>query len=170
VLLVKPRQHRARSSFGKTSILFSCASLAAFLAANLIGSGAIFENNPLLTPLGYLVLIDWTPRLWQISALVVSVLSLALVFMVSSVNGEYEIAAESGDKTALKIAERKFGYLQRIGRLRFIFALLFWLLVIGQALLYLNQRRCFFQPSTELQIWARTIYGSHYPGDRCRPN
>jgi hypothetical protein len=155
------------SLWARTSIALACLSLLAFAVANLVLSGAVFQQNPLLTPLGYLLLIDWTPRLWQICALAGSVLSLALVFMLDHVAGEYRIARESGDFNTARAAERKFGWIERLSRLRLILFIMFWLMVGTQALLYFNYHRCWFSVPPKVQDWAKSLYGDHLPPDHC---
>ena len=157
----------AGSLWAKTSILISVATLLTFIFTNLIFNDAILAGNPLLTPLGYLLVIDWTPQLWQISALAVSGLSLLLVYLVNSASGEYEIAVETGDKIALKAAERKFNRLQRVARLRLLFALVFWILVGMQSLLLLNWRKCWFEVPLKVEHWAEIIYGARLPPNDC---
>src|SRR5258708_30731135 len=78
----------AGSLWAKTSIALAVLSLVAFVAANLVFDGTVFERNPLLTPVGYLLLIDWRLRPWQVSALLASVLSILIVFLVNDVSGE----------------------------------------------------------------------------------
>jgi hypothetical protein len=155
------------SLWAKTTILLSCASITAFLVTNLVFDGAMFEGNPLLTPLGYLLLIDWTPRVWQISAVAVSVLSIILVFLTNSLSGEYRIAQEAGDARGIRAAARKFDLLQRLARLRLLFAIMFWGLVGTHAVLYVNSQRCWFVPPAHFEEWTKIIYGTRVPGNRC---
>jgi hypothetical protein len=112
------------SLWAKTSIALSCASLLTFATANLVLDGTVFQHNPLLTPLGYLLLIDWTPKLWQVCAVLGSLVSLALVFLVNDASGEYRIAHSSGNDGLLNAVERKFGWIERLARLRLLVILL----------------------------------------------
>lgn len=161
------RWRASGSLWAKTTVLVSFIMIASFLVANLVETGAIFQTNPLLTPLGYLLLIDWTPRVWQISALAVSVLSIALIFMLNAVSGEYRIAQEAGDQTAVRVAEWKFNLIQRCARLKLLCALVFWCLVVTQALLYFNGKQCWFEISPRAKEWTQTILGNRFPPDHC---
>jgi hypothetical protein len=114
------------SLWARASIMLSGASLLSFATVNLVLNGTIFKHNPLLTPLGYLLVVDWKPQLWQIGALASSALSLALVFLLNDASGEYRIARESNDRALLTAAEQKFGWLERLSRVRLLFVLLFW--------------------------------------------
>jgi hypothetical protein len=155
------------SLWARTSILLSFASLLVFVAANLVPSGAFLEPNPLLTPLGYLLLIDWTPRLWQICPIVGSILSIWLVFRTNDVSGEYRIAHEAADSVLLRAADRKLGRLERFARLRLVVFLIFWVLVGFHALLYVNGQRCWFALTPRLEELAKTIYGTRLPLSQC---
>ena len=55
----------------------------------------MFQHNPLLTPLSYLLLVDWTLRPWQVCALMGSVLSIMLVFLVNDVSGKVAVVLDS---------------------------------------------------------------------------
>ena len=155
------------SLWARTTILVSCLSLLAFISGSLFLDGTIFKTNPLLTPLGYLLIIDWEPRLWQLSAISASALSLTLVFLVNSASGEYEIARDSGTRADIEAAERKFYSLERLARFRLLVVISFWLLVGGQALLFLNGKYCWLKVSPSIERFAQTIYGSHFPENGC---
>jgi hypothetical protein len=150
-----------------TSIALACLSLLAFVVANLVLSGTVFQQNPMLTPLGYLLLIDWTPRLWQVCAVLGSALSLAIVFMLDHLVREYKIAQEDGDLELMRASERKFGWIERLSRLRFLLFIVFWLMVGTHAILYFNSHRCWFSVPPKFQEWAKSIYGDHLPPDHC---
>jgi hypothetical protein len=156
------------SLWARTSIMLSFLSLLAFAVSNLVINGTVFQRNPLLTPLGYLLLVDWTPRLWQICPVVGSLLSVALVFLVNDASGEYRIARDADDKELLNASERKFGWIERIARLRLLVVLLFWCLVATHAMLYINSQHCWFSLPAKLQHWVQVIYGDRLPPDSCR--
>jgi hypothetical protein len=158
------------SLWAKTSIVLACASLLAFAAANLVLDGTVFKQNPLLTPLGYLLLVDWRLRPWQICGILSSLLSLALVFRVNYVSGEYRIAQQTSDLELLHAAERKFGWIERLARLRLLFVILFWCLVGTHAMLYVNGERCWFSLPPTLHDWAQDIYGDRLPPQNCSKN
>src|SRR5262249_45752489 len=129
------------SLWAKTSIALACFTLLAFIAANLVFGGKVFQQDPLLTPIGYLLLIDWTSVwLWKLCAVLAALLSIAIVYLVNDVSGEYRIGQEKGDSSLLKAAERKYGWIERLARFRFLVLLAFWGLVGTQAFLYANSQ------------------------------
>jgi hypothetical protein len=155
------------SLWAKTSIFLASASLLTFAVINLALDGAVFQRNPLLTPLGYLLLVDWTLRPWQVCALVGSVLSIVLVFLVNDVSGKYRIAQEAHDTGLIRTAERNFGWIERLARLRLLFVIVFWCLVGAHATLYVNSTRCWFLLPPGADSWAKDIYGDRLPPDNC---
>ena len=156
------------SLWAKTSILVASASLLTIAGANLLFDGTLFKDNPLITPLGYLLLLDWTPRPWQICAVSASVLSILLVYWTNDISGQFRIAKTSGDAELLKRATVRFGWLERLSRLRLLFVLAFWLLVGTHALLYFNSTKCDLQLPDKAKEWAGNIYGTHFP--QCSSN
>jgi hypothetical protein len=151
------------SLWAKTSIALAILSLVAFAAANLVFDGAMFERNPLLTPVGYLLLIDWKLRSWQVCALAGSALSVVIVYLLNDVSGQYRIAQDINDSELLNAAQYKFGWIERLARFRFLVLLLFWCLVGTHAFLYANSTQCWFSLSSKLQEWAQDIYGDRIP-------
>jgi hypothetical protein len=122
----------------------------------------------LLTPLGYLLLIDWKLRPWQVCAILGAALSVALVYLVNDVSGQYRIAQDTGDAELLNAAERKFGWIERLSRIRLLVLLAFWGLVGIHALLYANSTQCWFSLPPQLLAWAQDIYGDRLPrSTRC---
>jgi membrane protein DedA with SNARE-associated domain len=74
----------------------------------LLFDGAVFERNPLLTPAGYLLLIDWNSVWsWKLCALSAAVLSFVIVYWINDVSGEYRIAQDKRDNKLLKSANKK---------------------------------------------------------------
>ncbi len=155
------------SLWAKASIVTACASLLAFAATNFVLNGAVFQRNPLLTPLGYLLLVDWTMRPWQAFALFGSALSIVLVFWLDYVSGKYRIAQDTHDAELIRAEERNFGWIERLARLRLIVVILFWCLVGAHAMLYVNGTRCWFSLPPSLHKWAQDIYGDRLPSDDC---
>jgi hypothetical protein len=152
----------------KATIITSIAVVAAFGFSNLVADGAIFQSNPLLSPIGYLLLIDWRRLMsWQVCALSSAVLSIILVFWVNEASVRRGVAVDTGDTRLLRKAERQFGWIERLMRLRFVIFMLFWLLVGAHATLYANSRHCWFTLSPTLQSWALYTYGDHLPQDHC---
>jgi hypothetical protein len=155
------------SLWARTSIVLACFSLFAFGIAHF--GTLVFGENDLLIPAGRLLALDWTSLWsWQVFALMASVLSLALVFLVNDVSGRYRIAQEHGDAKLLAAAQSRFGWIERLARVRFLVLLVFWGLVGTHALLYVNSQQCWFSLSPELQTMAKRVYGDRLPrSDKC---
>ena len=157
------------SLWAKASIAGAIGWLLCLFAAKLIFSGAVFRKpNPLLHPFGYLLLADWNLPLWQVCALISSVLSIVLVILVDDVNGKYEIAHTANNAGLLRKAERNLGWLERLARVRLLFAVAFWCLVGAHATLFFT--RCWFSLPPTLHNWAQTIYGDRLPPNDCSQN
>lgn len=150
------------SLWAKASIGIATGSLLAFLAVNLLPK--LFAENPLLTPFGYLLLMDWSFRPpSQILAFFGALLSLWIVLRVNDASGEYEIAQEQKNAGLLQAAERKFGRTELLARVRLLVFIAFWLIVGVHALLYFNSQSCWFTLSPGLHEWAVTVYGERLP-------
>jgi hypothetical protein len=151
------------SLWARTTFVMSCISVVVFLVTNLALSGAIFEGNPLLTPLGYLLLLHWPVPPWQACAVIGSVLSVAVVFMLDKAMRKYELARKRQDSALQRNLERSLGWIERLARLRLMFLVVFWLLVGTHTVLYVNSQHCWLSLSPEWQDWARYIYGNRVP-------
>ena len=81
-------------------------------------------------------------------------LGLVIVFLVNDVSGESRIAQDTGDDKLLKAASDKFGWIERLSRVRLLVLLLFRGLVGTHAVLYANSIQCWFSPGPELQKWG----------------
>jgi hypothetical protein len=150
------------SLWAKTSIGLAGLSLLAFAGASF--HSLVLGNNELLVPVERLLLIDWKSLWsWQLCALLGSVLSLAIVFLVNDVNGEYRIAQNTNDAKLLRTAQSKFGRIERLSRFRFLVLLAFWGLVGTHAVLYVNSTQCWFSLPPSMQEWAQDIYGDRIP-------
>ena len=55
--------------------------------------------------------------------------SLVIAFLVNDVSGASRIAQDTGDGKLLRAASDKFGWIERLFRVRLLFLLLFWGLV-----------------------------------------
>jgi hypothetical protein len=157
------------SLWAKVSIVLASLSLLAFVAAHF--HSLALGNSELLVPVERLLLIDWKSLWsWQVCALLGSVLSLAIVFLLNDVNGEYQIAQDTRDAKLLKAAQSKFGWIERLSRFRFLVFLAFWGLVGTHMVLYVNSKQCWFSLSPKLQEWAQGVYGDRLPRSKECPN
>jgi hypothetical protein len=150
--------------WARTTIVLSCITVITF---GISLASTIHQQNPLLTPLGYLLVVDWRLQLWQVCAVAGSVLSLVIVFMIDYASREYRFAGETRDANLLRVAERKFGWIERVSRVRLLIVVLFWVLVGTHATLYFNGQRCWFSLTPAWQGWAQYIYGDRLPPDHC---
>jgi hypothetical protein len=155
------------SLWAKANIAIAVAGILSFLLANLILTGAILKENPLLTPLGYFLVVDWAVRPWQLLAVGIAVLSLLIVFLVDSVSGKYSIAAKNNDEATFAIAERDFGRIERLVRFRFILTIILWSLAGAQAVLYFDNSKCWFRIPPNVVAWGEWAYGEKMPQARC---
>jgi hypothetical protein len=150
------------SLWAKVSIVLASLSLLAFVVAHF--HSLALGNSELLVPVERLLLIDWKSLWsWQVCALLGSVLSLAIVFLLNDVNGEYEIAQKINDDKLIKSAQNKLGWIERLSRFRFLVLLAFWGLVGTHMVLYVNSQQCWFALSPNLQKLAQDIYGDRLP-------
>ena len=153
------------SLWAKASIGVAIGTLLAFAVANFYPT--LISDNPLLTPLGYLLLVDWSIRPpSQILALLGALLSLWIVLRVNDANGEYQIAQEQKNSLLLAAAERKFDRTELLSRVRLLVFIAFWLVICAHALLYFNSKQCWSTLSPELHNWAVTVYGDRIPRPR----
>jgi hypothetical protein len=155
------------SLWAKTSILIACLSLLAFIWTNAFLDGTIFEKNPLITPIGYFLLLDWRLQPWQVCAILASAMSVVLVFWMNDIAGRFRIAKETGDTTLQTTVMIELGWMERFARLRSLFVLSFWFLVAAHALLYLNSQMCTVHLSDSVQRLAQTVYGNRTPKSTC---
>ncbi len=157
----------AGALWAKTSLIIAFGSLLMFVLANLVAHGAFFERNPLITPVGYLLLFDWRLWPWQVCAMTASALSVLLVYWVDDVGGRYRIAKSTNDTELLRSASVQFGWIERVSRLRLLVVVLFWLLAGLQAALYLNNRYCLSSLPDSIERWAQSTYGPLYSKSDC---
>jgi hypothetical protein len=163
----RPKLFRKRvmgTLWAKATVLMSGGFLVAFVAAH--AGPLMFEPNDLLFPAGRLLNIDWTSLwTWQVCGLATAVLSVAVVFLFDEVFAEYQYAEENQEIPLRDAATCKFGWIERLARVRTLFALGFWLLAGTQAFLHFNgsQEWCLPFPP-EFWRWMEAIYGNRLPG------
>jgi hypothetical protein len=155
------------SLWAKTSITLAILSLVTFAVAHL--GPLVFAQNELLVPMARLLLIDWSSLWsWQVCALLASVLSIAIVYLVDDVSWRYQLAKRRKDAKLLQAATSKYGWIERLTRFRFLLLVAFWGLVGTHAFLYANSQQCWFSLSPALQGWAQEFYGDRLPhSDKC---
>ncbi len=165
--LAKTPEKFHRKTFGTlwamTNVALAVVTILSFIMVNFVLDGAIFKTNPLLTVFGYFLVVDWSQRSWQLFAFALALLSLALVFLVDDANRDYRDAVKTKDRVERVRVERNLVLIERLARLRFIFALAFWILVGGQTVLYFNGRACWMPEPANLQDWAEFVYGARTP-------
>jgi hypothetical protein len=153
--------------WARTRIAIAALTIIAFLFSKLIMSGALFEPNPFLTKLGYLLNINWNLTSWQFLALLAAVLTIAIMYLVDEVVAQHRRALRNNNRHELSSAARKLGLIERLVRMRFLAVILLWLLLGTQAGLYWNSRDCHFRFPTNVQSWIVWIYGANTPEPLC---
>jgi hypothetical protein len=152
---------------GRATIGLAILTVVGFIVINVVLSGAIFETNPLLTPLGFLFLLKQGVPPWQILSLLIATLSLWIVFWLNEANIVRQYGSEQNLPDIVEQAERKFYWAERLGRLRFVLFVIFQLILAGQALLFFNGRQCWFDISDTVAVRAEWLYGARMPGSDC---
>jgi hypothetical protein len=157
-----------KSLWGITTIILSLATITSFVFTNLIATGGIFQSNPLLNTLGYLLLVDWSAPPWQLLSVFSAGLSLFIVFRLDYVFREYRYATKHGRDEILSRTKRKFFVVELAGRARLLSALAFWTIVGCHTFLYLNSLDCWVTkiPSA-VEVPARVMYGNRLPPLSC---
>jgi hypothetical protein len=146
----------------KVTYVLAAFSIASFIVTNILLAPDTLSGNPLLVVYGYLFLADWNLYPWQILSLLMAVVSLAILFWIDDLGGEYNYTkTHSPDQLAM--VRRKFAMLEFVIRFRFVLWLLYMIIVGSQVLLYLNSKQCLVEPAPKLQQWATELYGKRTP-------
>jgi hypothetical protein len=162
------RRKHWESLQAKSSVALSIVTISVFLFVNFLSTGIFLQENPLVTVLGYFLLIDWSLVLpWQWLTVTVASLAIWVVFRVDDAVGEYRNARKDGDQIWIGRATRKLGRIERIARFRLILSIVLWFLVGGQALLFFNSRKCWISVPRDLENGAKWAYGSKLPQGHC---
>jgi hypothetical protein len=155
------------SLWAKVNIMLCFFIVIIFVITNFVLDGQVFERNPLLVPIGRILLVDWTGKMWQIYCVIGPVWSLSHVFLVDYASREYQISIDTDNHELRAAVERKFYRIDLSQRLRFVFSFI-WCIIAGvQAVLYFNGERCWFSTPPNLRSWAQQIYGVHLPPNYC---
>ena len=120
-----------------------------------------------MTVFGYAFAIDWSRRSWQLFAVIGSVLSIAILFWIDWTYRKMQVAEARGNAALREEAERMFPWIERVVRARTMLFIVYCLLVLCQATLYLNTRQCWFVPAANVQAWADWLYGEKSPQALC---
>ncbi len=155
------------SLWGWTNIVLSFGTVAAFVCFHLFPQFLAAPDNPLLTNLGYLVVVDWAVPPWQLLALVSALLSLAIVYRANYINIEYDEGIPQPRPDLIASAERKFGWVERLCQVRLLLFILYWLIVAGHTVLYFNSLKCWFARPPNVYAQAAWIYGDRLPHPSC---
>ncbi len=142
-------------------------TLVLFLASNRFLTEAFLRENPLLTPLGILFVVDWKTPPWQALSVVSAGLTVGAVFLLDWINIEYEEGVKQSDAGLVAAAERKLRFVVWLTRLRFVLVVVFQLVVGGQALLYFNSRSYWFPVPASVTMRAAWLYGDRMPEPQC---
>jgi len=165
-----PDEFRRRvigSLWAKTNLGLSIITIAIGLlivAWKLLASDV---KNPLLTTLGYLLVVDWNVRPWHALALMVAVLAILIVYLIDDAGGQYQVANKNGNEKMVAWARKKFALAEGIVRLRLLLVVALWCIIGAQALLYFNSRQCWFNVPPNVADKAQWIYGDRYAPAVC---
>jgi len=164
---------KTRDWLAKISILLAVGTIISFIWANLISTGKIFKvnPNPLLTVIGYLLLIDGVPP-WQLLLLAVAILTLIIALCVDRVGRLHKIRQKKirqkrGDAASVARAERQIAWIDWFVRLQRVLLIVFLLMFGGQAILYFNSLKCWCSLPANVEYWAKLIYSSKFPHAQC---
>jgi hypothetical protein len=152
---------------GWARIAFSAAVILSFLTSNLLSHSALLQHNPFLTAIDYLFVVDWSVLPTQLLAPFIALLSLAIVFWLDYEKRDYQHAILTNNGPLREHAERQFGWIERIVRLRSTLLLLYWLLFGGHLLLYFNSLHCWFAVPENVASNAQWLYGARMPHGNC---
>lgn len=156
------------SLWAKTSIAMSIVSVVSFTFLNFVLSGVLIKNNPLLTIMGYFLLVDWgTFRSWQVMTVIIAALTITMVYLTNDACWQWHHGSARSDQTRIVLAERRFVWIEFIGRVRFLLFFVYLLLVGGQMMLYFNSVSCLAPIPQNVERWAEWIYAERLSQPRC---
>jgi hypothetical protein len=153
--------------WAKTSIILAVVTVATFIVSNFFLSGAVFRENPFLSVLGFVFVVDWSLRPWQVLAVTTALISIGILFWIDNVARDYRFATGHQDGPLLAHAERGFAQIERLLRFRLLLVIAFWLLVGVHTLLYFDSMKCWFTLSANVEAWAQWVYGDRFPPSHC---
>lgn len=151
----------ARATLGIASI-----TILVFSIINFAGMRSL-PDNPLLNVLGFLFVIDWSLRSWQVLALLGAILSLTILFLINKAFLKYRHAKENQNKVLLGEADREFQRVELLARFRRLFIIAYWALIAAHGGLYVNSRNCWWTIPASVQSWSECLYGNHAPPPPC---
>jgi len=161
------REKLTDTLWARTSLTLAVLTVAIFIASNFLLNGVIFHENPFLSVLGFVFVVDWSLRPWQVLAVTTALISIGILFWIDNVARDYRFAREHGDGPLLARSERRFGHVERLVRFRLLLVIAFWLLVGAHTLLYFNSTKCWFTLSANIEGWAQWVYGDRFPPAHC---
>jgi hypothetical protein len=123
-------------------------------------------DNPFLTPLGYLFVLDWSGKFWPIFSVLGPTLSIVTLVWINRTFAKYQTAATHKYEELQREAERTFPVIERVQRVQFMLLILYCLLVVGQLALYFNSQKCWVSIAPNVQSWSDWFFGDKSP----RPN
>jgi hypothetical protein len=150
------------------SLVLAIGTLLGFVYVNFFRTGAILQDNPLLTIAGYTLLVDWSSSApWQLLVVVMAILGIAIVILVNDAGGQYRLAVRQQDATLRARAEIKLLLTEYVARVRLVLLLIFLLVSGLQALLYFNSLKCWFSVPASVERNAIWLYGDRMPRASC---
>lgn len=164
-------QYRAMvgTLLGWMAIIAASYSDAIFVFSNFLARiwREGFPSNPLLTPLGYLFMLDWSGSFWPLFSIVGPTISIVTLFWLNRAFSKYETATKHGYAELQREAERTFPIVERVQRVQFVLFVVYCLLVVIQAALYVNTQRCWVVVPLNVQSWSDRLFGDKSPHQSC---
>jgi hypothetical protein len=106
---------------------------------------------------------------WQAFGLASAFIALLVGMWTSHAAISLNRANELKDLQALVRAGKPFAWIERLSRLGFLCTVVFWLGLAGHLALAANAQRCWIEPTSTVQAWAKSLYGDLTPpAPRCR--
>ena len=149
-----------RSLGGWVSIIVAVATLAAFGLANVVLTPAFFHGTPPLAIIGAMLVVHWSLPPWQTLSVIAAVLTLAIAWWLDLANIAYNYGRDTGKPEIVAAAERRIGWIERLARVRLLVTIVYFAVMGGYTVLYLDSLQCWFTPPVWLRPSIVWLYGA----------
>jgi hypothetical protein len=124
-------------------------------------------ENPVLTPLYYLFVLDWSGKFWPLFSIAGPSLSIVTLVWLNRTFAMYQTAKEHNYDDLQREAEQTFPIIERIQRVKYVLFIVYCLLIVGQAGLYFNSQKCWVSIAPNVQSWSDWFFGDKSPHQKC---
>lgn len=141
-----------------------------FFSITKFASHALREgipDNPFLTSLGYLFVLNWSVKFWPFFVVAGPTLCLITLLWLDRTFKKYKTAKQYNYEALQREAERTFPVIERMQRVQLLLMVLYCVLVVGQAGLYLNSQNCWVSIQPNVQSWSDWLFGDKSPRSQC---